>query len=98
MTAAAPIATDLQYRVYLSAGSKSFPLKYASGKASGIKGLKVLVSGNDITFTFPRSSTGLPAGGSFTWYGEVQGGIPGQPNAGKLDRMPNVGTFSYTLH
>jgi PKD repeat protein len=95
-TATSAYPAKIRYTITTVVGSalpKSF--SYREGNATGIKSLTVVLSGNTISFTFDPKDIGWSAGKTLYWYADTQAGIPGTTAAGQLDRMKDVGTFSY---
>ena len=89
--------TGTRYTISTSANGGTKNLNYKDGSWTGVKSLKVSVSGNNVVFEFDPKDVGLATDGkTMTWFAETQGGIPGTGGAGSLDRMKDVGTFSFT--
>ncbi|MEO6397590.1 MAG: PKD domain-containing protein, partial [Tepidiformaceae bacterium] len=86
----------IRYTVSVAVGNgPSKNLSYREGSATGLKSLVVTLSGDTISFTFDQKDVGWSPGKQLTWFAETQGGVPGAPGAGTLDRMKDSGTFSY---
>jgi hypothetical protein len=64
---------------------------------NGLSSLTVEVDGNTLRYTFNLAEFGLSTGKEVRWYAETQAGVPGEPAAGKVDRMPNIGWLRQTL-
>jgi len=93
------LANDVQYRLNLKTTAFNGQVKYDNGRASGpLQSLVVTFADpSELVFTFSRAEVGLAGGGTLQWSASVQKGVPGQPNAGILDNMPNTGYFTAVI-
>jgi len=94
------IDASSQYRVNILTATKNAQLKYSGGQVTGpLNSLTVTQVGTSrLDFTFSLQEVGLRSSGAqLRWSAEAQNGVPGTPNVGFPDRMPNSGTFLFVL-
>ena len=97
------IDADFQYRVYLDIdnGQGNFKqIKYSGGSVTGLGSLQATIDPNDpktLIFTFDRSEVASEVT-QINWYAETQNGIQGGPQQGFTDRMPDIGSETYTVN
>jgi hypothetical protein len=87
-----------KYRVKLYTESGDvYHLQYNDGQVTGLASLQATPSGGAITFTFNLPDTGLGSGDYLQWKSETHAGVKATGATGKVDYMPDEGTFGYLL-
>jgi len=94
-TTTAGIRYTISTSVTVNGVTTTNSFSYREGKVTGVAGLQVDLTGNTVNFTFDQAKVGWAPGRVLTWSVNTQGGISSTPGAGQLDRMPDVGAFSY---
>jgi hypothetical protein len=64
---------------------------------TGLASLQAIPSVGAITFSFNLADIGLGSGDYIQWESETQAGVKAAGATGKIDHMPDNGTFGYVL-
>ncbi|HET8944706.1 MAG TPA: hypothetical protein VFO59_07985, partial [Dehalococcoidia bacterium] len=76
-------------------------LKYNGGQTNGAPSLTVQKIGtSQLLFKFNLTDFNLSTvspRNQLRWYGETQAGLPGEPGAGQIDRIPDSGWFTHII-
>jgi hypothetical protein len=95
---AGEITDEYKYRVKLyTENGDVYHLQYNDGQVTGLAGLQAVPGVGAITFTFSLADIGLGSGDYIQWESEIQAGVKAAGATGKVDYMPDDGTFGYLL-